>query len=362
MREIAARATGQSAAAHRWALDYMGSQVVRSHLDSSLQHYSNQELLDMFVWEMARLPVFHNTPLDGSDVERVCYDTGGLIVDDTPLDIAMLSGNLQTPCQRFVLGGPQTANVFGYGDMYTQHFGLEPPGGQQGYQAACGLYSTLRGADSCMLYNANNLRKTSIGNVAFGGATFVLNTKSLKGRMFVEAFDGGLAGLMYKELKPPVYPGLGTLDPPAFLHLLQPHEQLFNSSLPAMFGGSLARPAGGYKSIAVVMNRWWVPGTPPPTDGFFGSNPYFEVMTSGNVWLPEDLQAAILPYSGGAQSRMGKQPGEGMWGSELGAKLQEFLARANGGGVGSGELLRREGGTPGLPQVLLKRLWSCLYW
>lgn len=65
--------------------------------------------------------------------------------------------------------------------------------------------------------------------------TFVLDAKQLEGRMFVEPIDGGLMTMLqwqnwafwvellfgnfgYNTWK------LGTLYPPAFLHLLQPHE------------------------------------------------------------------------------------------------------------------------------------------
>eukprot|EP01052_Picozoa_sp_SAG31_P050285 SAG31_NODE_11406_length_1034_cov_1.519786_1_plen_142_part_10 len=138
-------------------------------------------------------------------------------------------------------------------------FGLEAPAG-------CELFSTLRAADSCMMYNANNLLKTSIGNIGFGAATYVLNPRTLNKRIMIEPWDGGLTSMMYKQLKctDGKLPPLGTLDPPAFLHLLQPHEELFNMSLPSVFGGS---GGGEYKSIAQLMNRWWVPGTPPPQNG-----------------------------------------------------------------------------------------------
>ena len=64
MDKVYADASAQSAAAKPWALSYMGSDAVRSRLDPSLQHYSNQQLLDMFTWEFQRLPLMHNAPLD----------------------------------------------------------------------------------------------------------------------------------------------------------------------------------------------------------------------------------------------------------------------------------------------------------
>ncbi len=63
---IETKAEALSAAARPWVLDYMGSQTVRSQLDPSLQHYSNDELLQMLTWEFERLPIFHNAPVDGT--------------------------------------------------------------------------------------------------------------------------------------------------------------------------------------------------------------------------------------------------------------------------------------------------------
>eukprot|EP01052_Picozoa_sp_SAG31_P050286 SAG31_NODE_11406_length_1034_cov_1.519786_2_plen_170_part_00 len=104
-RALAQAAVKQSAAARPWVVDYMGSDIVRSNLDPSLQRYSNTQLADAFEWEFARLPIFHNAPLDGADADYVCEHTDGLIVDDTPLTASLFNGNLQQPCQRFVLGG-----------------------------------------------------------------------------------------------------------------------------------------------------------------------------------------------------------------------------------------------------------------
>jgi hypothetical protein len=36
-----------------------------------LQHYSDEELLEMFAWEFERLPLIHNAPIDDWDVDRV---------------------------------------------------------------------------------------------------------------------------------------------------------------------------------------------------------------------------------------------------------------------------------------------------
>jgi hypothetical protein len=65
-RAIEKKAETLSAAARPWVLEYMGSKTVRSQLDPSLQHYSNEELLQMLTWEFERLPIFHNAPVDGT--------------------------------------------------------------------------------------------------------------------------------------------------------------------------------------------------------------------------------------------------------------------------------------------------------
>jgi hypothetical protein len=56
--------------------------------------------------------------------------------------------------------------------------------------------------------------------------------------MFWEAWDAGLTEEMYTQLDPPKYPGLGTKD--HFLHLLQPHEELWNLPYPPIFGPSVS--------------------------------------------------------------------------------------------------------------------------
>ena len=140
----------------------------------------------------------------GKDADRVA----AVIPDDSPLNLTLHNGFVQQPCQRYVLGGAQpVANVFGYEQFYTGMFGLQTTASSD---SKCGLFSTLREADSCMLFNANNLRKTSIGNFVYGSMTFVLNPKTLNDRLFWEAFDGGLTSLMIADHKAKTYPGLGS--------------------------------------------------------------------------------------------------------------------------------------------------------
>ena len=105
------------------------------------------------------------------------------------------------------------------------------------------------------------------------------------------------------------YPAQGTIYPPAFLHLLQPHEAVFDMG-------------GAYKTIATVFNSWWVEGAPMATaantgSSFMSGNPYFEVMVNGNALLPEDMVSTIAKFSN-SPDKMGDsaQAGAvGLWGS-----------------------------------------------
>ena len=85
--------------------------------------------------------------------------------DDTPLNISLASGNIQQPCQRYVLGGNSGGAPYLYAHMYVDRFGLKPNGKSDA--SLCSLTSSLRGANDCMLFNANNLKKASLGNVEY---------------------------------------------------------------------------------------------------------------------------------------------------------------------------------------------------
>ena len=148
MKIIADTALKQSAASKSWVEDYL--EGVRPSLDPSLQSLSAAKLLEMFTWEFQRLPVFHNAPLDAYDVDRIGIN------DDTPLNITLENGHIQQPCERYVLGGPEDLfTTIIYGDMFSAHFDLK-------VKHLCDLTSTLRGANNCLLYNANNLLKVRI--------------------------------------------------------------------------------------------------------------------------------------------------------------------------------------------------------
>ena len=92
MTDIQANAARESAAAKDWALGYMGSDAVRGRLDSSLQHYTDAQLLDMWVWEMEHMAVWHNAPLDAAMVARSSTNH-----DDTPLNTTLENGSVPSP-------------------------------------------------------------------------------------------------------------------------------------------------------------------------------------------------------------------------------------------------------------------------
>jgi hypothetical protein len=174
MKKIEARAATQSTAATQWVLNYLDSKKVRSNLDPSLQSLKSEELLERFQWEFARIQVFHNQPVDALDEAQIAAQPNGL-KDDTNLNITLQNGWIQNPCQRWALGGPQPLlNAAGYEKFYSTRFGMPTVTDLE--------HLTLREANDCMPFNANNLRKTSIGNFYFGGFTNVLNTHTLKVR------------------------------------------------------------------------------------------------------------------------------------------------------------------------------------
>ena len=190
MADIQANAARESAAAKDWALGYMGSDSVRGRLDSSLQHYSDAQLLDMWVWEMERMAVWHNAPLDTAMVAHSSTNH-----DDTPLNITLENGSaltarrlflgaswksfltftccmtryLQNQCQRVVLGGDQDLLApLMVGHQFTDIYGIKP---DSHIRSMCDYIGTLRESSNCMVFNSLNSIKGSQGgwNGGYGG-------------------------------------------------------------------------------------------------------------------------------------------------------------------------------------------------
>lgn len=120
-------------------------------------------------------------------------------------------------------------------------------------------------------------------------------------------------------------PAQGTIFPPAWYHTLQPHERMMSAPF------ALLHLDGRYKTLATTLNYWWVDGTAMPdaenSGSIFMDNAYFEVMTNGNVWLPEDLIQVQAKYSSDPPQKSGGTGAEGMFGTKLGDQLRAWLAK-----------------------------------
>jgi len=291
----------------------MGSEAVRSRLHKSLQHLTDDELLERFTWEFERLPIFHNAPSTQLDL----YESG--IHDDSDVDVSVRDGYLQNPCIREVLGGNEMSMAdtpINYFYSYFFEFMGMPT------TAYANPNWPLRQADECFIFNANNLRKTSLGNVFYGAMTWVLNPKVLENTLLFEVWDAGNT-FSFGEAVNVSFPGYGTRRD--WYHLVQMHEALFNLPYPAWFNLSNATCCN--YSLADLFNRWWVPDTPPPINGMLLTNPYYEIMVAGNVWLPEDLLYGLVKHSD-VDYYTGLRH-MGLWGSVAGSKLRAFL-KGNG--------------------------------
>jgi hypothetical protein len=306
IENISSFAKKHSEDARPWVRQYMGSETVRSRLHESLQHLTDEELLERFTWEFERLPIFHNGPSTALDLEEAT------IHDDSAMNVSVRDGYLQNPCIREVLGGNQ-ARGYSYANFF-EIFGMPDV-------AYANSHWPLRQADECFLFNANNLRKTSLGNVFFGGMTWVLNPKVLDKTLLFEVWDAGKTFSAMREVNV-TFPGYGTRRD--WYHLVQMHEALFNipDNGPYNTSANSSDTCCNY-SIADLFNRWWVPGTPPPTSGQLSTNPYYEIMVAGNVWLPEDLLYGIAKHSDVDYENAVRHMGQ--WGNAAGSELRAFL-------------------------------------
>ena len=73
------------------------------------------------------------------------------------------------------------------------------------------------------------------------------------------------------------------------------HEAIFN--LPYSARRNVSNDTCCNYSVADLFNRWWLPGTPPSTSGYLLTNPYYEIMVAGNVWLPQDMLHGLAKHS-----------------------------------------------------------------
>jgi len=79
-------------------------------------------------------------------------------------------------------------------------------------------------------------------------------------------------------------------------------------------------------SVADLFSRWWLSGIPPPTSGYLLTNPYYEIMVAGNVWLPKDMLYGLVKHSDKDCNTDVRHVGQ--WGNAAGAQLRAFLQAA----------------------------------
>lgn len=320
--EISISSAPLAAAAEQWALEYMNSSIVRSRLHASLNHLTNDELLERLRWEFPRLPIFHNGPTGPANAVEVRNILNHDTQDDTTLGANLRNGYIQNTCQRHAFGSTSQAvyppNTF----IWVEAIGMNaskilPEGPRRRFpEMYTGHWSTTK-ANSCLLYNANNIGKFGAGNTLYyGGVTYALNPATMGDRVFVEPYDAGMLDL-FKNMNwyPVEYPlPLGTTKD--WLHLLQMHQ-----SATDMDAHLHTRDGTADCSIADAFNRWYVPDHPVgPLKDVNGGFPYFELMSIGNTWLPEDLLYSIVPFDSKPQERHSI----GLWGTAMGAQLRAW--------------------------------------
>jgi len=302
LAELHANASTASAAALSGTLELM--EALRENLHPTLHELTSEELLERFKWEFEHLQLFHNAPTSpDNDLElfrESGYNSSYLPgqhngSDDSPVLSSLYSGVLQNSCVRQAIGGPQRAPN-GYPPKFTWMGMPESAYGTKddddGFEK---MQYTLREANECFLFNANNLWKDPSGNAIYGGMTWVLSPETTKGRLIVAPGDTGFVYAMtegggYGGIDVP-FPGFGTED--HWYHLLAFHVALLNVN--DRFSNDDA-PAWKY-SLADVFNHWYAPddGNEPSYDGAW---PYFEILLAGHAHLPEDLHFGIAQYGG----------------------------------------------------------------
>merc|ERR1719410_1213686 len=110
----------KSEAARPWVLAHLNESRPKLHV--SLQHLSDEELLERLDWEFRRLPIIHNAPLGDGDASWFTR----AFQDDTGLDITLQNGYLQNPCQRGVFGSNERFDGISYVHYFRDRFGMPP--------------------------------------------------------------------------------------------------------------------------------------------------------------------------------------------------------------------------------------------
>jgi hypothetical protein len=155
------------------------------------------------------------------------------------------------------------------------------------------LAPTMRQADNCVFYLANNLQKKNGGNFIYGSATYVINPRNNENLWAVSAYD---SGAFFQ------YVGAHFGSHQHYYHLVQAFEKTL------------------LVSFSEMLNRWWANGPVPKGTGasLFDKFPYWEYDHFGALRLPEELLYMIMKFStsGG---------GTGYWGKTLGKETQDFM-------------------------------------
>jgi hypothetical protein len=287
----------------------LSSRQTRSHLNRSLLDLSGSQLMARFTWEMRHMQVLHNGPVDVFNELTSTY-----VHDETPLLPTLESGFVQSVCHRFVFGGKQTRHSLGfYERVFHGHFGM---------QAVNENRWTLEAANECLSYSATNLLKSSMGNLIYGGITYVLAADHLhrSGKLVLNTCDSGTLQLlgMLRFLKS------GTVHD--FYHLVEQNTQFMNMPASREWHLHDHKPY----SIAHLLNRWWA-DAPLPTSGMLAVAPYYEAIAVGALHLPEDLLYIIASFAE-VHVRSPIAPAGsgsvGVWATEAGAALRCFLSDA----------------------------------
>lgn len=320
-------AASRSAAAKPKLKEYLKNTVLPALTGTPLENLTEDELLERLDWEFARLQIFHTgdaVPGDPADEDKV----------DTSQFTNYNNGYIVNPCQLYVFGGVDNSKrpdspppYYLQVEVMQMWFGLKP------FERGT-VFPTLAEANNCILYNANNLQKTSLGNTYYGSVTYVF--KANPQTMFVFPYDSGWAWT-----QDPKWPwDIGTFDE-FYSVLLNNVEHYVTSSSTGPKGWNLAE----------LFKRWYVDGVAPfdlggrnDADGSVISMPYFETNPQGNMQLPDDLiytnmlfrdvvstseEAGVSKYSHSYSLESLQDPGtvkaEGLFGKPQGRALQRWL-------------------------------------
>lgn len=227
---------------------------------------SAEELQNILEWEFKHLPITHNAPLMPNAAE---------VEDDTDLFTTLANGYLQNVCQRYLFGDESSENFLAESEISELYMNYPK------FKTA--NHPSLRETNDRVMYLALNWLKKNAGNPEYGSIAYVMNPV-YKDKYFVLPYDSGLYAR--KRTSTP----LGSLDD--FWHLIQPHLEVYKYDISDIYwlwyGGKNNFKADGYE--------------------------YFEIILSGNGWLPESLLYLIVVF-------------DDLWGTEQGTKLKLWLLR-----------------------------------